>query len=197
MAKTTCTIDGCDRPSLCRGWCSLHYNRWQRHGDPLVTTRTPPIDPDATEKLCPRCGQTKSIEEFGRRRNGGLKGYCRLCMAGYDAEYADTEIGKARRKAASGNWSKGPRFDYDLLKRYGITVADYETMLAAQGGRCAICRTDKPMPSDEDRRWHVDHCHATHRVRGLLCNSCNLGLGKFKDDPTLIRVAIAYLEAAS
>ena len=59
-------------------------------------------------------------------------------------------------------------------------------MLIAQSGRCAIC-TD-PMTNP-----HVDHCHSSSTVRGLLCTNCNVGLGQFKDDPTRLLAAVAYL----
>ena len=64
-------------------------------------------------------------------------------------------------------------------------------MLAAQGGRCAICGTDKPGGKGS---FHVDHCHVGGEIRGLLCHSCNIGLGQFKDDRERIQAAIAYLE---
>lgn len=76
-----------------------------------------------------------------------------------------------------------------LLRRYGLTVADYERMCAAQEGRCAICAR----PSST--RLHVDHCHATGRVRGLLCYRCNHGIAKFfSEDPARLRRAADYLE---
>lgn len=80
----------------------------------------------------------------------------------------------------------------DGLKRlYGITQAEYDSMLAAQGGRCAICGTDKP---ERNRKYFaVDHCHKTGAIRKLLCGSCNGGLGLFRDDPTLLRAALNYL----
>ena len=72
---------------------------------------------------------------------------------------------------------------------YGMTPADYEALLARQNGVCAICKTTEP-----GRPLYVDHCHVRKKVRGLLCRSCNLGLGNFKDDPRLLRAATAYLE---
>ena len=70
------------------------------------------------------------------------------------------------------------------------TVAGYEAMLAQQNGVCAICET-RP----DDRPLCVDHDHATGEVRGLLCHSCNVGLGNYKDDPRRTRRATAYLKA--
>lgn len=67
--------------------------------------------------------------------------------------------------------------DYHYRKKYGITLADYERMLAEQGGRCKICATTEPKGMGA---WHVDHCHVTLAVRGLLCNSCNTKLGWYE-----------------
>lgn len=71
---------------------------------------------------------------------------------------------------------------------FGISLADFETMLSNQGGVCAICG-ERP----KRRRLAVDHCHQTGRVRGLLCYSCNVGIGALRDSPDVIRSAIAYL----
>jgi hypothetical protein len=70
-----------------------------------------------------------------------------------------------------------------------MTSADLDALLAAQGGVCAICRTD---------RWsrgvpNVDHCHETNSVRGILCTRCNLGIGYFMDDPARLTAAAKYL----
>ena len=79
-----------------------------------------------------------------------------------------------------------------LRRRYGITPEDYDGLLAHQQGVCAICGATEPGGRG---RFHVDHCHDEGIIRGLLCANCNQGLGKFKDDPTLLTSAIAYLEA--
>jgi hypothetical protein len=79
------------------------------------------------------------------------------------------------------------------LKNYGITQADYDAMLERQQHRCKICRRHK---SEFKRRLHVDHCHTTKKVRGLLCDMCNTGLGRFRDDVTLLFSAVQYLNEA-
>jgi hypothetical protein len=75
------------------------------------------------------------------------------------------------------------------LKSYGLTVEDYDAMLARQDGTCAICLK---IPT---RRLCVDHCHDTRIVRKLLCLKCNTGLGLFDHDPQRLRRAADYLEA--
>jgi predicted nucleic acid-binding Zn ribbon protein len=75
---------------------------------------------------------------------------------------------------------------------YGITAEEFEARLVSQDGKCAICRTD----TWTGKGPHVDHSHETGVVRGILCHKCNLGLGKFNDDPDLLRAAISYLEGA-
>ena len=72
---------------------------------------------------------------------------------------------------------------------YGMSLENYNIMLARQNGACAVCR------KTFDATPCVDHSHATKKVRGLLCRKCNLGLGHYKDDPKLTRAAADYLEA--
>ena len=84
----------------------------------------------------------------------------------------------------------------NLLAKYGMTLDDYNRMLAAQNGVCAICHLP-PSGNRNSRTIHlaVDHCHTSGKIRKLLCSHCNAGVGGFKDDPTLLRAAIAYLES--
>ena len=79
-----------------------------------------------------------------------------------------------------------------IKHRYGITLAQYEAMVAQRGGRCDVCGQ---LPSAENTRAHwggklcIDHCHGTGSVRGLLCNNCNLAVGYGKTPDTLERAA--------
>lgn len=85
------------------------------------------------------------------------------------------------------------------LKRYGLTNEEFERMFADQAGGCAICGEPLVLNTASNKRrsvLHVDHCHKTGLVRGLLCGNCNLGIGMFADDPDKLRAAILYLEKA-
>lgn len=75
-----------------------------------------------------------------------------------------------------------------LKKAFGITIEEYDSILKVQGGVCVIC---KSVP--KKRKFAVDHNHETGEIRGILCGSCNMGLGYFKDNITLLRNAILYL----
>lgn len=81
--------------------------------------------------------------------------------------------------------------DINRLRLYGVTADEFRALLDAQSGRCAICETDDPGGKGN---WHVDHCHATGAIRGLLCHHCNLLLGNARDEPTRLRAAADYLE---
>lgn len=83
-----------------------------------------------------------------------------------------------------------------LEQIYGITVEEYDALYEAQGGLCALCKN----PETQTRHGKVkvlavDHCHATDKVRGLLCHACNCALGYLRDDPVLIRAAADYVES--
>ena len=108
------------------------------------------------------------------------------------------DIRKARRTARRNidNASRRRRRAADpdhrdkcCAQRHGLSLQDYRAMRERQKNVCGICKTPgKPLC--------VDHCHATGKVRGLLCRDCNLGLGNYKDNPVFTRAATAYLEAA-
>jgi len=76
----------------------------------------------------------------------------------------------------------------DRRRLYGLEPEDYFRMLTKQKGKCAICRVKA------DQELYVDHNHDTNKIRGLLCNRCNLGLGHFKDNTTLLDKASRYLK---
>ena len=80
----------------------------------------------------------------------------------------------------------------NLKKTYGITHEDYDRMLAEQGGGCAICGSATPR-TKRSEYLHVDHCHATGAVRGLLCGPCNAGIGSLGDNIGRLEAAIRYL----
>lgn len=126
---------------------------------------------ERTEKHCPRCKTTKPISAFSvaRDRADGHMGWCKSC-------YSD------QRRAKGGHWR-----EYELQRNYGIGVAEYNALLHKQGGACAICK------STPKGALAVDHCHDSGAVRGLLCTSCNNGLGRFRDDPDRLLSAATYL----
>jgi hypothetical protein len=78
-----------------------------------------------------------------------------------------------------------------LKQNYGISLDQFADMLAAQDHACAICGTKEP--KGRGCTFHVDHCHTTGVVRGLLCHHCNVGLGNFRDDPERLTAALQYL----
>ena len=84
--------------------------------------------------------------------------------------------------------------EWAFRNKYGITVADYDAMLAAQDGGCAICGAKESYTKNgKSKRLAVDHCHDTGTVRGLLCVNCNRGLGYLEDSTERLQRAIAYV----
>ena len=78
----------------------------------------------------------------------------------------------------------------NMLKKFGMTPDDYNKMLEEQGHGCAICSTKEPRGQG---RFHIDHCHSTGKIRGLLCAKCNVGLGQFDDNIEKMSSAIRYI----
>lgn len=162
-------------------------------------------------KVCKVCKVEKPLSEFYRmdQMRDGHRNECKACnLAAKAARYrANPEPTRARvRKwqeenrqrvrerqkiyAASGRKGANSR-RYHLKKKYGLTVEQYDEMLAAQGGGCAICGR----PPTDGISLHVDHDHATGAIRGLTCFRCNNALGDFNDDPGLLDRAGSYLHS--
>jgi hypothetical protein len=104
-----------------------------------------------------------------------------------DPEYRARELARCRAYYRARKRETG--FDSGQLRRYGISLAEYDALLARQGGVCAICRRRQSPRA----KLCVDHCHLTGRMRGLLCRRCNLALGHLGDDQRTLIAALAYL----
>ena len=76
-------------------------------------------------------------------------------------------------------------------RKFGLTVEARDAMLAAQGGRCAICETTTPKSR---KGFGVDHDKQTNRIRAILCTPCNTGIGHLQHDPRILRAAATYME---
>ena len=77
------------------------------------------------------------------------------------------------------------------FRKYGITEDEYSLLWGLHNKRCAICETEE---NGSGRAWHVDHCHVSGKVRGILCHHCNLLLGNARDNPRILEQSIKYLE---
>ncbi len=160
-------------------------------------------------KTCPRCRETKPLNEFHRNasRYDGRACYCKKCITFYNKVYyasnrekhnAACRKSKAARPEVYKNRAKIYRTEHKEKRRieklrylYNLTLSDYDAMMKNQDGACAICGE---RPNDSDKKLGVDHNHATNQIRGLLCNACNMAVGFLKDNPELCRNAALYLE---
>lgn len=167
-------------------------------------------------KQCCRCKELgqgpKPLSEFNKNRTSrdGFQDKCRKHTREYSREWA--------KKNPERNRIKGLRFRKNnpeasraiavrtsLKQKYGLSEIEYAGLFKKQHGKCAICSLPLVSQLDKTRviskgQGHapnnfarVDHCHATGQVRGLLCFSCNVGLGKFQDDEKLFLKAVGYL----
>ena len=163
----TCSVAECNNiqavPAL-RGFCGMHYTRYHRRQrmDGL--------------KRCSDCGSEFPVRSRSKR--------CALCRKKYSlawfrkwslAKYHESDASKMRIKREN-----------QKLKQYGLSRDGYASILAKQGGVCAICKK----ACSSGRKLAVDHNHHTGAVRGLLCVKCNNGLGNFGDSLDLLRFAI-------
>lgn len=174
-----------------------------------------PSETTAPSGFCINCKQTKPADAFNvdRQRASGRCAYCRVCVNVRKHERGHTAKNKERQRdryranhngyrdrtlAAARSRTPDKKREYDLRSHYRMTMSEFDALLAAQHGVCAICmelprtRMDKPA-----RGWHVDHDHRTGTIRGILCGPCNTALGQFRDSIETLTSAISYLKRGS
>ena len=127
-------------------------------------------------KTCRICKQTLPLDSFYRGRLD-----CKSCHL------------KKKRDSYDPNKTA----DKHLKQKYGISLAEYNQMLEDQEGVCAVCKRFSVDRSDTHKRMPVDHCHTTGKVRAILCNRCNLILGKAEDSIELLNNLSNYLSTHS
>lgn len=156
-----------------------------------------------------KCEVEQPLTNFYRRspKYKTLTARCKSCIRERQRVYESAPGRQEAKLERSRQWrQRDPERAFRsqrsarLKSIYGITIDQYDTMLAAQGGGCAICdRKDSGIPQRAGRRdcaFHVDHCHETGEVRGLLCRACNSALGNLMDSPDLCRRAARYLDSS-
>lgn len=126
-------------------------------------------DIDATERTCRVCKIEKPVDCFAPNtiKDGGYVSIDSRC---YDCRKPEKAI-------------------IHRMSKYGVSDQEFTLMLKAQDNRCAICKE----VFKSSRATHIDHCHDTGKVRGLLCHSCNVGIGHLKDSVMVLQNAIDYL----
>lgn len=139
-----------------------------------MSLKLPKDDYRNKPRVCTTCNKTKDISQFKIEQDNR----------------AHNKLAVRTKCKECDELRKYKRF---IQKTYSISWDEYEKMLDAQNGCCAICKSK--VSSARTTRLFVDHCHTTLRVRGLLCSSCNHGLGLFKDSPTVLKAALRYLES--
>ena len=127
-------------------------------------------------RKCQRCGKEKPVCKMAIHSPGT----CKACSTNKTKKWALEHPDK---------WDHQRRSSH-LRKRFGIDLEEFNRLFAAQGWRCAICKTQTP---DRHRRFHIDHDHKSGAIRGILCGRCNRAIGQFGDDPGLCLKAARYL----
>ncbi|MFE7744402.1 endonuclease VII domain-containing protein [Nocardia sp. NPDC057455] len=162
--------------------CPKHYARWRANGHPGKSNRwAQPLD-GTDQKYCTLCDSVKPRTEFRPepRRRDGYYPHCRPCAS---------KASKAIRQNNIERYRERERLTY-LSKKFNITHDEVRAIFRNSNGLCEICGG----PPNGRGGLHVDHCHTTGKIRGLLCNSCNVSIGHFRDDPAILRRAADYLE---
>jgi len=175
------------RKASCKACDAARHARLHPPKPRVSKPRREPLPGEAL-KRCTKCGVEKTIDEFSLARkatattNDIYKSSCKRCASERAMEWY---------RANPGRTTENKR-RFNLEKLYGLTVQQYNDMLEAQHGACAICGQTE----NGKFRFSVDHDHENGKVRGLLCNRCNRAIGLFGDDLSVMRRAISYLMRA-
>lgn len=148
------------------------------------------------KKRCPKCGKDLPLSKFGVRKSKNIlkyHSYCKKCRKQYSREWYLKNTEKAKQSAVRFKKQNPIRcLNYLIksqLKKYGLTIEQYNKILKQQNYKCAICgKTEK----ENKQRLSVDHSHKTSFVRGLLCKYCNGRLLQYLRDSKRHAVGLIY-----
>ena len=152
----------------------------------LAKVRSTPIDNTTGVKECSTCKKELKAESFykNKRRHDCLDSRCKHCMDKAKSDWVQKNPDKVKEVSTNNR----------LLSRYGITLTEYNQLVAFQNNRCKICGNEASNGRSWSTKLSVDHCHSTGKIRGLLCQKCNTGLGLFGDTIENLKKALEYLE---
>lgn len=139
---------------------------------------------------CLKCNETKELSEYYKhsKGSGGYNTRCKLCVDEASRKWRENNSSRVKELRTRSYLTNKDKYRDEFLKKtYGVSNEDYKQMFNLQNGKCKIC------DSSSDKRLHIDHCHSTLAVRGLLCGNCNTALGLVKDNVETLNKMIAYL----
>lgn len=178
--RKQCSIEGCTDNAKARGWCQKHYERWSKHqsfDDPIRVIGCKVTGCKAKHEARGYCHKHYQQTKYGVVPKVFVD--CLHCNLPIEAESYSTKLHPECVK---------PRLDDQRYrKQFGIGLAEYNQLMTAQNGVCAICH------QKGKQKLAIDHDHETGKVRGLLCGPCNRGIGLLRDSADLLREAVEYL----
>lgn len=146
------------------------------------------------KRKCSICKEEKelNVNNFYQMKTSKYHYWCRPCCTTFRKINKDKFV-ILNKKLRDKNKERYKRYGrIQVLKSYGLSLDDFDKLLKAQNYKCGICSTGEP--GGQFKQWHVDHCHKTAKVRGILCNLCNRALGQFKDNIDILNSAVNYLQ---
>lgn len=160
-------------------------------------------------KVCTKCLLEKPLSDFwiSDKKRGSRRGPCKECDKAYQRmqyerspEFREKAYANSRKQALAHPRTAEKSREYSIKSKFGLSGAEYQTMAASQGHKCALCGTSEVGRYGKEAKWKaghwmIDHCHETGRIRGLLCHKCNVRIGAYEGLKKEIGFAVveAYL----
>lgn len=215
--KAVCAVADCGLPIKGHGYCNKHYQLFRRNGKPeklVKNAREHPLyitwfEKKQNKRICEEWLEFKVFcEAVGGRPEGNfvLNRPDKTKLYGPDnwewLEKLKKEEDETNKDWWARKWkdarARNPNVEYDrnLKRNYGISLEEYLEKFENQNGVCAICKKPEVMANGYTkmvRRLAVDHCHATNKVRDLLCTRCNTTIGGANDSVELLQEMIRYI----